>query len=184
MHAVRRELLEAQARAVDLPLWPIRIPWPCSNEDYELRMGEAVTRAREFGITNIAFGDLFLEDIRRYRVEKLHGTGIEPLFPIWGLPTDRLARQMIGSGLKAILTCVDPRKIDKHFVGRQFDEQLLSELPVDADPCGENGEFHTFCYAGPMFAAPIPVSVGEIQERDGFVFADVIRAHKNDEKGV
>jgi uncharacterized protein (TIGR00290 family) len=173
MHAVRRSLVEAQAAAVDLPLWPVRIPSPCPNDVYEAAMRDAVTRARAEGFTHVAFGDLFLEDVRRYRETRLDGTGLAPLFPIWGRPTRALADSMLQAGLRATLTSVDPRQIDKHFAGRPFDEALLGELPASADPCGERGEFHTFCWAGPMFARPIPVATGAIVERDGFVFADV-----------
>jgi uncharacterized protein (TIGR00290 family) len=175
MHAVRRVLAEAQARAAGLPLWPVMLPWPCSNDVYEARMGEAVERARHEGVTHIAFGDLFLEDIRAYRERKLAGTGIDPLFPVWTTEreTPRLARQMLAAGLRAVLTCVDPKQLDARFVGRSFDAEFLSELPAGVDPCGERGEFHTFCSAGPMFARPIPVLVQESSLRDGFWFADV-----------
>lgn len=174
MHAVRRELLEAQAAAAGLPLWPVSLPWPCSNEEYEKRMGALVAKARDAGITHMAFGDLYLEDIRRYREAKLAGTGVTPVFPLWGLPTRPLAADMIAGGLKAVLTCVDPRRLDRRFAGRTFDAGLLGELPSTVDPCGENGEFHTFCFAGPMFRAPIAVRGGDVVERDGFVFADLV----------
>ncbi len=174
MHAVRRKLLEAQARAAGLSLWPIPIPWPCSNEEYERRMDSVIARAKSEGIKYIAFGDLFLEDIRRYRIEKLEGTGVDAIFPLWGQPTGSLARQMIAGGLKAVLTCVDPKQMDRGFVGRSFDELFLAELPPGVDPCGENGEFHTFCHSGPMFSAPVPIKMGELAERDGFWFADVL----------
>jgi uncharacterized protein (TIGR00290 family) len=176
MHAVRRELVEAQAAAAVLPLWPIMLPWPCSNEVYEARMREAVERARREGVTYLAFGDLFLEDIRAYRERQLRGTGIEPLFPLWGTPADTpgLARSMLAAGLRAVLTCVDPRQLDGRFVGRWFDAGFLAELPPGVDPCGERGEFHTFCCAGPMFATPIAVQVGEASQHDGFWFADVV----------
>jgi len=172
MHAVREELLDLQARAVGLPLVKVPLPWPCSNDQYEAAMAEAIARARAEGITAMIFGDLFLEDIRRYREEKLVGTGIEPLFPLWKSPTDRLARDMLAGGLRAVLTCVDPRQLPARFVGRQFDETLLAELPPGVDPCGERGEFHTFVWAGPMLESTIPVRAGEIIERDGFAFAD------------
>jgi diphthamide synthase (EF-2-diphthine--ammonia ligase) len=139
-------------------------------------MGALLTRARGEGIAAVAFGDLFLEDVRRYREERMQGTGIEPLFPLWGVPTHLLAREMIAAGLRARLTCVDPKQIAPAFAGREFDEQLLRELPAGADPCGERGEFHTFAYAGPMFAAPIAIAPGAVVERDGFVFADVLAA--------
>jgi uncharacterized protein (TIGR00290 family) len=173
MHAVRRTLVEAQAASVDLPLWTVPIPSPCPNEIYEERMREAVSRARAEGFTHAAFGDLFLEDVRRYRVERLAGTGLEPLFPLWQKPTRPLAEEMIAGGLAAVLTCIDPRHLDRTFAGRTYDASLLSELPDTVDPCGERGEFHTFCYAGPMFNKPIPIKSGETVERDGFVFADL-----------
>ena len=174
MHAVREELLEAQARAAGLPLRTVPIPHRCTNEDYERAMGAAMSRARDEGITAVAFGDLFLADIRRYREEKLRGTGIEPIFPLWGRDTAALAREMIAGGLRARLTCVDPKQLDASFVGREFDERLLAELPPSCDPCGEKGEFHTFTYAGPMFASPVAIEGGEIVHRDGFAFADLV----------
>jgi uncharacterized protein (TIGR00290 family) len=174
MHAVRKTLLQAQADAVGLPLWPVPIPSPCSNQEYEAAMSAVIQRARAAGITIMAFGDLFLEDVRRYRETQLASTGITPLFPLWGLPTNELAMTMIHSGLRARLTCIDPKQISATFVGREFDESLLAELPPSADPCGEHGEFHTFTYAGPMFRHPIPVERGEIVRRDGFVFADLL----------
>src|SRR6188768_1494944 len=174
MHAVRSELLRAQAAAAGLPLHAVGIPSPCSNEQYEAAMGAAVERARRDGITVIAFGDLFLEDIRRYRVEKLAGTGIEPIFPIWGIPTEQLARDMIAGGLKARLTCVDPKQLAPSFVGREFDQALLAELPPGVDCCGERGEFHSFAYAGPMFERELAIRSGEVVTRDGFVFADLL----------
>jgi diphthamide synthase (EF-2-diphthine--ammonia ligase) len=175
MHAVRRELVEAQADAASLPLWPVELPWPCCNEVYEGRMRQAIDRARNQGIVGIAFGDLYLEDVRAYRIKLLAGTGLEPIFPIWGTPADTppLARKMLAAGLKAVLTCVDPKQLDAKFVGRSLDAELLCELPASVDPCGERGEFHTFCHAGPMFKRPVPVRVGETLERDGFWFADV-----------
>jgi uncharacterized protein (TIGR00290 family) len=178
MHAVRRVLVEAQAQAAGLPLWPVLLPSPCSNEIYEARMREAVERARREGVTHIAFGDLFLEDIRAYRERNLAGTGIDPLFPVWGTPGDtpQLARQMLAGGLRSVLTCVDPKQLDARFVGRWFDADFLAELPAGVDPCGERGEFHTLCCAGPMFERPIPVRVGDSSLRDGFWFADVVGA--------
>jgi uncharacterized protein (TIGR00290 family) len=183
MHAVRRELAEAQADAAGLPLWPVFLPWPCSNEQYEARMREAIGRAKENAITHMAFGDLFLEDIREYRCRQLEGSGIEPLFPVWCGPdgTGELAGQMQAAGLRAVITCVDPKQLDERFVGREFDPALLDELPDQVDPCGENGEFHTFCYAGPAFNRQIDVRVGQVVHRDGFVYADVLipNGHRN-----
>jgi uncharacterized protein (TIGR00290 family) len=172
MHAVRLELLQRQAAAVRLPLRIVNIPQPCSNAEYEEAMRRVVEDARREGIEWMAFGDLFLQDIREYREAKLSGTGIAPLFPLWGIPTGELARRMISSGLRAVLTCVDPRQLAAGFAGREFDEQLLRELPAHVDPCGERGEFHTFAYDGPMFEKPVETEAGEIVERDGFVFAD------------
>lgn len=176
MHAVRRELAEMQAQAAGLPLWDVDLPWPCSNAEYEEIMRGVCQRAVSERVDAIAFGDLFLEDVRDYRVKQLAGTGLEPLFPVWGIPTDELARTMIAGGLRARLTCIDPKRLDRSFAGREFDAALLADLPGDADPCGERGEFHTFCYASPAFRQPIAVRTGEIVERDGFVFADVLRA--------
>jgi uncharacterized protein (TIGR00290 family) len=174
MHAVRVDLLRAQAEAVGVPLWQLPIPSPCSNEEYERAMESAVGRAVADGFTHVAFGDLFLEDIRRYREERLAGSGLTPLFPLFGIDTTALAQEMVKGGLRARLTCIDPRALDRRFAGREFDAALLAELPDSVDPCGERGEFHTFAYDGPMFAHPVPVMSGEIVERDGFVFADVI----------
>jgi uncharacterized protein (TIGR00290 family) len=174
MHAVRRALVEAQADAAGVPLHAVDIPWPCSNAQYEEVMTIAVNNFLADGFTHVAFGDLFLEDVRRYREERLAGTGLTPLFPMWKTkPTAELAREMIDGGLRAYLTCVDPRKLDRSFAGRAFDAALLAELPAGTDPCGENGEFHSFVWDGPMFQQPIAVRVGEIVERDGFVFADM-----------
>ncbi len=173
MHAVRVELLEAQADALGLPLWQIPIPSPCPNEVYERVMAAAVARAVGEGFTHMAFGDLFLEDIRRYREEKLAGTGLTPIFPLFGADTTKLAREMVAGGLRARLTCVNPKVLDRKFAGRDFDASLLDELPASVDPCGERGEFHSFAYAGPMFSKPIAIKSGEVVERDGFVFADV-----------
>jgi uncharacterized protein (TIGR00290 family) len=174
MHAVRSELVRAQAAAAQLPLWEIPLPWPCSNEEYEARMAAAVSRACAEGFTHVAFGDLFLEDVRRYREERLAGTGLEPLFPVWGLPTDSLAREMVAGGVRAVLTCVDPRCLPHTFAGRDFDESLLRDLPAGIDPCGERGEFHTFVWDGPMFATGVPIERGVTIERDGFVFNDLL----------
>jgi len=176
MHGVRAELLRAQADAAGLPLWPVPLPWPCSNERYEELMGAVIVRAREAGVTVMAFGDLFLEDIRRYRETQLDGTGLTPVFPLWGTPTDELAREMIAGGLKARLTCVDPRHLGAELAGREFDAALLAELPAAVDPCGERGEFHSFAYDGPMFGRPVPIEGGELVTRDGFVFADLLLA--------
>jgi uncharacterized protein (TIGR00290 family) len=176
MHAVRRELVEQQAAAAGLPLWAVALPWPCSNEQYELLMAEACAKAVAEGIEGVAFGDLFLEDVRAYREKQLKGTGLAPVFPVWGLPTRALAEEMIACGTRAKLTCVDTGKLDRSFVGREFDEELLSALPGDVDPCGERGEFHSFVYAGPMLEGVVPFSVGETVVRDEFVFADLIAA--------
>jgi uncharacterized protein (TIGR00290 family) len=181
MHAVRSELLRAQADALGLPLHRIGIPQPCSNAQYEAAMAAAIERAVADEVTVMAFGDLFLEDIRNYRIEKLATTGIEPVFPIWGIPTDHLARQMIESGLRARLTCVDPKQLAARFVGREFDASLLDELPATVDPCGERGEFHTFAYDGPMFPRPLSIQTGVIVERDGFVFADLLPSRASNE---
>jgi uncharacterized protein (TIGR00290 family) len=174
MHAVRSELLRAQAAAVGLPLHEVPIPWPCSNEAYETAMAAAVARLRQGGVSVMAFGDLFLEDIRKYREDKLRGTGLEATFPLWGSPTSTLAREMIAGGLRARLTCVDPRQLPTKFAGRAFDIELLGELPEGVDPCGEHGEFHSFAYDGPMFRHPVPIRTGAVVERDGFVFADLL----------
>ena len=173
MHAVRRELTEAQANRVGLPLWPVELPWPCANDVYERLMGGLCCYAREQNVTAIAFGDLFLEDIRSYRERQLHGTGIEPIFPVWRIPTRELAQQMINGGQRAKVTCVDPSKLDRSFAGRDFDANFIIDLPAGVDPCGENGEFHTFVYDAPVFSHPIQVAPGEIVQRDGFVFADL-----------
>jgi uncharacterized protein (TIGR00290 family) len=173
MHGVREALLDAQVAALGVPS-SMPIPNPCPNDVYEARMEEACVRIKEQGIGHIIFGDLFLEDIRAWRVEKLAATGLQPVFPLWKRDTAKLAREMIASGLVAHLTCIDPRKLDRSFAGRKFDETLLRDLPDGIDPCGENGEFHTVVMAGPMFKAPIAVRVGEVVERDGFVFADVM----------
>lgn len=174
MHAVRTELLRRQADVAGLPLRLIEIPSPCSNEEYEEAMAKCVADAVADGVDCFAFGDLFLEDVRAYREQKLAGTGIRPIFPIWGRDTGELAREMIASGLRARITCVDPRVISHDFAGRDFDAALLAALPPSADPCGERGEFHTFAYEGPMFREPIAIESGEIVERDGFVFADLL----------
>ena len=173
MHAVRRALVEAQADRLGLSLNVIEIPSPCTNEVYELRMSEAIDSALADGIELFVFGDLFLEDVRSYREEKLAGTGISPLFPLWGQPTNTLAQSMIDSGVKAVVTCVDPSHISALFAGRFFDANLLADLPASVDPCGERGEFHTFVFDGPGFSSPIDIEVGEVVERDGFSFCDL-----------
>jgi uncharacterized protein (TIGR00290 family) len=173
MHAVRTALLEAQAKAAGLPLWKIPIPDRSTNEQYEAAMKAVVERARREDVSGFAFGDLFLEDIRRYRERQLEGSGLTPLFPLWQRPTAALAAEMVEAGLRAVITCVDPRVLPAEFAGRRFDRDLLRALPARVDPCGENGEFHTFAYAGPMLSSPLVVEVGARLERDGFVFADV-----------
>lgn len=173
MHGVPRELVERQARAAGLPLWPVELPWPCPNEVYEARMAQACARAVEAGVHAVAFGDLLLEDVRAYRERQLAATGLEPLFPLWGMNTAALARAMLEAGQRAIVTCVDPKRLPALLCGREFDEAFLSELPPEVDPCGENGEFHTFVYAAPAFAHAIACGTGGTAERDGFVFADV-----------
>ena len=174
MHAVRRALVETQAERIGTALWAVDLPWPCSNVEYEDRMRTVCQRASAEGITAVAFGDLFLQDIRDYRERQLQGTGLEPLFPVWQIPTEQLGRDMIAAGLKAKITCVDPSKLEKRFAGRDYDHDLLRALPAGVDPCGENGEFHTFVYDAPVFSSAIGVETGEIVERDGFVFADVV----------
>ena len=174
MHGVRDALLDRQIAALNLPALKILIPSPCPNDVYEARMGDACAAIKAQGINHIVFGDLFLEDIRRYREEKLAAMGMTAIFPLWGRSTDRLAEEMIESGLVAHLVCVDPKQLDAAFAGRRFDAALLSALPPGVDPCGENGEFHTFVSAGPMFSRPIDVRIGEIVEREGFVFADAL----------
>jgi len=176
MHAVRQTLVEAQAAAAGLPLWSVPLPFPCSNAEYEALMRNVIDRARDEKITHIAFGDLFLEDVREYRIRMLAGTGIEPLFPLWARPEDTpaLARSMLDDGLRAVITCVDPKQLSERFAGRFYDAALLAELPATVDPCGERGEFHTFCFAGPMFDRDIDVRVGDTLSRDGFRFTDLL----------
>ena len=176
MHAVRERLLDSQAASLGLPCRKVRIPWPCTNETYEAEMARAIAEARAAGVTRVVFGDLFLEDVRAYREAKLAGSGIEPVFPLWGRDTSRLAGEMLDAGLRATLTCVDPRALDPALAGRAFDAALLADLPGGVDPCGERGEFHTFAWAGPMFEREIPVERGEVVRRDGFVFADLVPA--------
>jgi uncharacterized protein (TIGR00290 family) len=176
MHAVRAEVLRAQADAAGLPLIVVPIPHPCPNAVYEAQMSAAIAEAKADGFTHVAFGDLFLEDIRRYREERMEGTGLTPIFPLWQRPTDILARQMLAGGLEAYLTCIDPRVLPPSMAGRRFDTTLLRDLPAGADPCGERGEFHTCAVAGPMFSKRVNVQAGTTVERDGFVFADLMLA--------
>ena len=176
MHSTRRALVEMQAEAAGLPLTIAPLPWPCSNAEYESAMKQVCDQALAQGINAVAFGDLFLADIRAYRERQLQGTGLEPLFPIWGRPTDQLAREMVAAGLRARLVCVDPKQLPASFVGRDFDQRLLDDLPAGIDPCGENGEFHSFVYAGPMFRKEIAIATGETVQRDGFWFSDVLAA--------
>ena len=173
MHAVRRRLLEAQADAAGLPLRTVPLPWPCSNEEYEARMRSTFAETVAEGFTHVAFGDLFLEDVRKYRQATLAGSGLTPLFPIWGIPTDQLAGRMVDGGLRSVLTCVDPKRLNRSFAGRNFDRALLDDLPAGVDKCGERGEFHSFAWDGPMFDRPVSIKVGEIVDRDGFIFADI-----------
>jgi diphthamide synthase (EF-2-diphthine--ammonia ligase) len=165
--------VEAQAERTGIPLWPVELPWPCSNLEYEDLMRTACQRATAEGITAVAFGDLFLQDVRDYRIRQLQGSGLEPLFPLWQIPTPQLSREMIAAGVKAKITCVDPSKLEKSFAGQDYDLRLLQALPPQIDPCGENGEFHTFVYDAPVFSSPIAVRAGEVVEHDGFVFADL-----------
>ncbi|MEN8181701.1 MAG: ATP-binding protein [Myxococcota bacterium] len=174
MHAVRETLLAQQAEGVGLPLWKVPLPYPCPNEAYEAAMKSLLERARAEGIEAMAFGDLFLEDVRRYRESRMEGSGIEPLFPLFGSSTSELAGEMVRAGLRAWITCVDPRQIPRRFAGRRFDAELLADLPEHVDPCGERGEFHTFAFEGPMFGEPVGVRLGETLERDGFVFTDLL----------
>jgi uncharacterized protein (TIGR00290 family) len=176
MHGVRESLLDRQLEALGLRGWKVPIPSPCPNEVYEREMARVLAEIRALGVSEVVFGDLFLEDIRRYRETRLAEVGMRGLFPLWGRKTDDLAREMIAVGIRATLTCIDPRKLARSFAGRSFDAALLDELPEGVDPCGENGEFHTFASASPSFRAAIPVEVGEVVERDGFVFADVLPA--------
>ena len=174
MHGVRREVLEAQARAAGLPLHVVPLPWPCSNDDYERIMRETNAAVLAEGYTHVAFGDLFLDDVRQYRVARLGATGLTPFSPLWKTPDPRaLAKRMIDAGLRARLSTVDPRVLNPSFAGRTFDRALLAELPASVDPCGERGEFHSCVYDGPMFSAPVPLVTGEVVTRDGFVFADL-----------
>jgi uncharacterized protein (TIGR00290 family) len=174
IHAVRLELLQRQAAALGLPVQIIHLPSPCTNAQYEVAMRKFVDESKQRGIAGMAFGDLFLADIKEYRETKLAGTGITPLFPLWLAPTDRLATEMISSGLRAMVTCVDPQHLPLSFAGREFNEQFLADLPKDVDPCGERGEFHTFAFDGPMFEKPVNVELGAVVERDGFGYADLL----------
>ena len=174
MHGVRSSLLDRQIAALALASQRVLLPSPCSNEVYEARFGAACERLKDQGVRHIVFGDLFLEDIRAYRERQLDALGMSGIFPLWRRDTAQLARAMIASGLVAHLACIDPKRLDRSFAGRRFDARLLEDLPRDVDPCGENGEFHTVVSAAPVFAAPIAVRVGEVVERDGFVFADVL----------
>ncbi len=175
MHAVREELLDAQAKAVGLPLFKVPLPWPCSNSEYESAIKSAFEQIRiEHRVTHIAYGDLFLEDVRQYRIDLMKGTKLTPLFPIWGLPTKELSKSMVNSGLFAYLTCVNPKQLSEKFSGHKFNSDFLSAIDDDIDPCGENGEFHTYVYDGPMFKSKVPVQTGETVKRDGFVFTDLM----------
>jgi uncharacterized protein (TIGR00290 family) len=173
MHGVRRTLVEAQAKAAGVPLWRVDLPWPCSNADYESIMRDTCKAAVEASVEFIAFGDLFLADIREYREKQLSNSGLRPIFPVWGMPTRELAQLMITFGIRAKLTCIDCNFLSAEFAGREFDEKLLADLPPGTDPCGERGEFHSFVYAGPIFRHAVPVTVGEIVARDHFAFADL-----------
>lgn len=174
MHGVRRALLEAQAKALGLPVHIVELPWPCPNEVYEERMAAAIDHARDIGVQTVVFGDLFLEDVRRYREDALEGTGIAPIFPLWQRPTNEVAQDILDLGIRALVTCVDTAQAPRGIAGRIYDQVLLADLPAHVDPCGENGEFHTVVVSGPDFSSPIQVDVGEIVEREGFVFADVV----------
>lgn len=174
MHGVRRELLEAQAEAAGLPLWIVPLPWPCSNAEYENAMGVACAKAINAGVEAVAFGDLFLEDVRRYREERMKKAGLEPIFPLWKLDTRQLVLAMCAAGLRSRIVCLDPKKLPAAFAGRDIDLKLMEDFPPSIDPCGENGEFHTFAYDGPMFARSIAIESGETLIRDGFVFTDLM----------
>jgi uncharacterized protein (TIGR00290 family) len=178
IHGFREELLDLQAQSAGLPLWKVDLPFPCSNADYESRMATVCARAVAEGLHGIAFGDLFLEDIRAYRIAMLAGTGLEPIFPVWtpdlGISTAALARQMIAAGLRAHLTCIDPRALNSSFAGRTFDAGLLADLPAEVDPCGERGEFHTFAFAGPMFSRTVSVIPAQTIERDNYIYAELL----------
>lgn len=174
MHAVRVELLQQQAKSAGLPLHMIQIPYPCSNAEYDDAMTSFIDGAKTENIECFAFGDLFLEDVRRYREDRLKETGITPIFPIWGIPTKELSRKMVASGLKAVITCIDPKRLAREFAGREYNESFLDDIPAGVDPCGEYGEFHSFAFDGPMFQNPIEISLGETVHRDGFIFTDLL----------
>lgn len=174
MHGVRRELVEEQARLIGVPLWIAPLPSPCSNDAYEEVMAAMCRRAVDSGIDSVVFGDLFLEDVRAYRERMLRGTGLEPLFPLWQVPTSAIAREMLTGGLRARIACVDRRVLDRSFAGREYDAGFLADLPPGADPCGENGEFHSFVYDGPMFRHSIAIEPGEFHEDGDFIFADLL----------
>ena len=176
MHGTRHTLLKLQANAARLPLWEVPLPWPCSNEIYEQAMAKACAFAVQRGISAIAFGDLFLADVRRYREDRLRGTGLASLFPLWGRNTRELISEILDGGLRARIVCVDPRKLPADFAGRDLDQDLVRRMPIGVDPCAENGEFHTFAYAGPMFHQPISIRDGEVVTRDGFLYADLLPA--------
>ncbi|WP_418139908.1 ATP-binding protein [Oceanimonas smirnovii] len=176
MHGVRTTLLQQQADAMGLPLEIIPLPWPCSNEDYQQLMGNFVARAKAQHISAFGFGDLLLEDVRQYREDRLANSGIEAVFPIWHTPTDTLPHNMLQNGMRAVITCLDPNKVPREFAGRELTAELLAQLPEGTDLSGENGEFHTFVFDGPMFKTPVAITPGDIVERDGFVFADFLPA--------
>jgi uncharacterized protein (TIGR00290 family) len=181
MHSTRRELVREQAQAAALPLWEVPLPWPCKNDEYEQAMSQACAQAVEQGITGIAFGDLFLEDVRKYREDRLKDTGLEPIFPVWGLNTRKLIEEMLDARLRARIVCIDPKKLPVSFAGQDIRRELLSLLPEGVDPCGENGEFHTFVHDGPMFKNAIPIQNGEVVTRDGFTYADVLLGSGEDQ---
>jgi uncharacterized protein (TIGR00290 family) len=183
MHGVRETLLDRQAESLGLPCWKVPIPSPCPNEVYEREMARVLAEVSSLGVDHVVFGDLFLEDLRRYREAKLREIGMSAVFPLWMRDTTTLARDMIESGVRATITCIDPRKLDRSFAGRAFDAEFLEALPEGVDPCGENGEFHTFASAGPMFTMPIQVEVGDVVERDGFVFADLLEVEPLSARG-
>lgn len=176
MHGVRRELLELQARATGLPLLTVELPWPCPNDEYERRMGEACARLRQQGVEVVVFGDIFLADVRQYRERQLAGTGIEPLFPLWGRGTHELLREMLAAGVRARISCLDPSVMDRSLAGAELTLDLLRSLPPSVDPCGENGEFHTFVFDAPVFTHAVGVTPGDVVARDGFVYADFLAA--------